>query len=181
MRSIHDGFTDNTYHYRMAANTDPRGLRIERVLNASRDAVWRAWTDPNEIARWWGPRGVTTPTCTWDARPGGDIYLVMLAGKELGHMSGQEWPMSGTIEEVTEPERLVFLASAVVNGLPILDTRDVVTLKDQGDKTNLVLEVHVLRAAPEAEGPLAGMETGWTQSIDKLEEYVSSNNNTHHV
>lgn len=62
---------------------------ITRMFDAPRELVWKAWTDQKLIRKWWGPRGVTNPTCEWDARPGGKIDLVMLAGKELGQFAGQ--------------------------------------------------------------------------------------------
>ena len=59
-------------------------LTITRIFDAPRDLVWKAWTDQKILQKWWGPKGVTNPICEWDARLGGNIYIVMLAGKELG-------------------------------------------------------------------------------------------------
>ena len=148
-------------------------LTIVRTLNASRERVWKAWTEPKELQVWWGPRGVTNPTCEFDARPQGAIHIVMLAGAELGPMAGQEWPMTGTVVEVDEPKKLVFDSTAIIDGKPILEHHATVTLEDEGDKTKMTLHIQVTRATPEAAGPLMGMEQGWTQSIDKLGEFVA--------
>ncbi len=148
-------------------------LTITRLLDAPIEHVWQAWTDPAELQKWWGPRGVTNPTCEWDAQPGGKINVVMLAGSDLGELAGQEWPMTGEFHEVVSHQKLVYTAVAIVDGKPVLETLDTVTFEDQGGKTKLTLHVAVTKTTPEAEGPLAGMEMGWNQSIDKLTEYLN--------
>ncbi len=69
-----------------------KDLIITRTFDVPRELAWKAWTDPKLMAKWWGPRGVTNPTCKLNAKPGGEIYIVMLAGKELGNFAGQKWP-----------------------------------------------------------------------------------------
>src|SRR5690348_7547220 len=103
-----------------------RELTLTRVLDAPIATVWKYWTDASLIKQWWGPNGVTNPTCVWEAKPNGTIHIVMLAGKELGPMAGQEWPMSGKFEELQEPTKLVFNAKAIVNDNPVLETRTTV-------------------------------------------------------
>ena len=144
-------------------------LMITRVLNAPRQRVWEAWTDPLQMKEWWGPRGVTNPVCEFDVRPEGPIHIVMLAGKELGALVGNEWPMTGVVKEVHAPEKLVFTSTAIIDGKPILENLVTVMLEEQGDKTRMMLHIVVTKTTPEAAGPLSGMEMGWTQSIDKLE------------
>jgi uncharacterized protein YndB with AHSA1/START domain len=53
-------------------------IRITRVFDAPRELVWKAWTEPEHLAQWWGPRGRTTPvdSITLDLRPGGELWLV---------------------------------------------------------------------------------------------------------
>jgi len=148
-------------------------LTITRVLDAPLERVWRAWTDPKELQAWWGPRGVTNPVCTWEAEAGGQIEIVMLAGEELGELKGSEWPMNGQFKEVVPQEKLVFTSKALADGKPILENLCTVTFNMQGNKTEMTLNVVVTKVTPEAEGPLAGMKMGWTQSIDKLEEFLS--------
>src|SRR5436190_8252782 len=60
-----------------AANAPQRELVLTRVFDAPREVVFRAWTDPERLAQWWGPRGFTNPRCEWDARPGGAIRVDM--------------------------------------------------------------------------------------------------------
>ncbi len=148
-------------------------LKLTRVLDASRERVWKAWTDPKQLQEWWGPRGVTNPTCIFDAHPEGKIHIVMLAGKELGNFAGNEWPMTGVVTEVVELEKLVFTSTAIMNGKPFMESLNTVTLEEYGNKTRMTLHIVVTKTTPEAEGPLSGMEMGWTQSIDKLGELVA--------
>jgi uncharacterized protein YndB with AHSA1/START domain len=148
-------------------------LVIKRVIDAPMARVWQAWTDPQKLAAWWGPRGVTNPVCTWEAKAGGQIEIVMLAGEELGDFKGTEWPMRGQFKEVVPQEKLVFSSHALDHGQPILESLCTVTFSRQGDKTEMTLSVVVTKTTAEAEGPLAGMKMGWTQSIDKLEESLN--------
>ena len=147
-------------------------LTIVRVFDAPKELVFKAWTDPELLTKWWGPEGVTTPVCKMDARPGGEIDIVMLAGEELGDLKGSEWPMKGTVKEVVPDEKLVYESSAIMDSKPIMDTTSTVTFDDEDGKTKLTLHVQVTRVTPEAEGPLSGMQMGWNQSIDKLGRFV---------
>ena len=122
------------------------------------------------MARWWGPRGVTNPVCEADARPGGAIHIVMLAGKELGELEGQKLAHGRDLQGLAHPRRIVFTSSAIQDdsGKHVLDNLVTMSLEKEGDKTKMTLHVLVTNAGPGSEGPLSGMEAGWTQSIDKL-------------
>jgi len=146
----------------------PEPLRIERTFSAPIDKVFQAWTDPEILASWWGPNGVTNPVCNIDVRPGGLIEIVMLAGDELGELKGQRWPMTGEYVEISEPTKLVYKSSAVINDVPILDCLNTITFEQIGEQTKMTLEVKVTRATEAAKMPLMGMSQGWSQSIDKL-------------
>ena len=78
---------------------------VTRVFDAPRERVWRAWTEPSELARWWGKRGWSTPpeSVTMDVRPGGEFSLLSVSGE-----NGREMRLDTTYREVIEPERLVF-------------------------------------------------------------------------
>jgi uncharacterized protein YndB with AHSA1/START domain len=148
-------------------------LIIIRIFDAPRDQVFQAWTDSKIISQWWGPNGVTNTVNALDARPGGAIDIVMLAGGVLGDMAGNEWPMLGTFKEVIAPEKLVYTSSAIVDNKPILECLNTVTFDEEDGKTKMTLHVVVTDAAPEAKGPLSGMKMGWTMSIDKLSKLLS--------
>jgi uncharacterized protein YndB with AHSA1/START domain len=159
----------------MATNEGKKDLKITRVFDAPRELVWKAWTDEKQIAKWWGPRGVTNPTCVWDAKPKGKISIIMLAGKELGNFAGQKWPMAGTFREVTPQSRIVFVSNALDDVKNILIESEVtVDLEELGKKTKLMLHIVVTKVDEErAAFALQGMEAGWTQSIDKLGEALA--------
>ncbi len=78
-----------------------RDFVITRVFDAPPELVFKAWTDPKHMARWWGPRIMTTPVCEMDVRPGGAYRIVMHAP------DGSDYPITGVYREVTPPRRLV--------------------------------------------------------------------------
>ena len=147
-------------------------LSLTRLFDAPRELVFKAWTDPKLLASWWGPRGVTNPICELDVRPHGQINIVMLAGEELGDLKGSRWPMKGVFQEIREPEKIVFTSTAIINDKPIIENLTTVMFEEYEGKTKLTLHVVVTKVTPEGEGPLSGMEMGWTQSLDKLAEFL---------
>ncbi|MGH8014012.1 MAG: SRPBCC domain-containing protein, partial [Candidatus Binataceae bacterium] len=76
-------------------------LVITRIFDAPRSLVFKAWTAPEHLVRWWGPRGFTLPSCEIDPRPGG-TYLFHMRGPE-----GDDHWSRGFFRELVEPERLV--------------------------------------------------------------------------
>jgi len=153
----------------MASNND---VVLTRIIDAPLQRVWRAWTTQSAVQEWWGPWGATNPTCEWQAKPGGKINIVMLAGKELGPLAGQEWPMAGQFQTVEDQKRLVFITSAISRDKSILDTLVTVSFEAKGDKTKLTVQIEVTKAGPEAAGALQGMNQGWNQQLDKLVKYA---------
>src|SRR5688572_9615605 len=82
--------------------SDEHELILTRTLNAPRTLVWRAFSDPVHLSRWWGPAGFTNPVCELDFRVGGHWHNVMRGP------DGSEYPTDFTFVEVVEPERVVF-------------------------------------------------------------------------
>ena len=149
-----------------AATTD-RELILTRVLDAPRELVFRMWTDPQHVAKWWGPMGFTNPVCEMDVRPGGELRIVMRAP------DGTDHPMIGTFREVVAPERLVFTFAAVDGqGNSLLDGVTVVTFTERGGKTELTVQTHAIALVPLAARMLEGMDAGWRQTLDRLEGHV---------
>jgi uncharacterized protein YndB with AHSA1/START domain len=138
---------------------------FERVFDAPRNAVFKAWTDPKQLAQWWGPRGFTNPVCEADVRPGGALRIVMRGP------DGTEYPMGGSYLEIAPPERLVFRATVDVKGIRVLETHNTVTLTEQGGRTTMDLRVRVVQATAEATPMLAGMHAGWSQSLGRLGDF----------
>ena len=150
--------------------TMERELIITRILDAPREPVFRAWTDPAHLARWWGPKGFTNPVCEADVRPGGVLRIVMRGP------DGSEYPMKGVFQEVVSPERLVFTNIAVdADGKHLLEGVTQVTLAEQSDKTKLTVNTRAVAVVDHAVEYLKGMEAGWTQSLERLEALVANN------
>lgn len=151
--------------------TTERALVMTRVFDAPRELVFRAWTDPEHLAQWWGPEGFTNPVCEFDARPGGAIRIHMRAP------DGTVYPMTGVVREITPPKRLVFASAAVdQDGKHLLEALATVRFAVQGDKTKLTLEIRGVAVAPVAVQYLEGMEAGWTQSLVRLTRYLAGKN-----
>ena len=137
---------------------------IVRAFDAPREVVWLAWTEPEQLAQWFGPRGISTPLdkIRMDLRPGGQASLVM-----VDDASGVEYLNTGTYLEIVPPERLVWKDDGFSDGTgPGTVT---VTLRDLDGKTELT--VHVV--ADFTETMRAQAEVGWGSSFDKLAELLS--------
>lgn len=148
-----------------------RGMKavvLERVFDAPRELVFAAWTEPERLAQWWGPKMFTNPVCRLDARPGGEIYV------EMRGPDGTVYPMSGRFQEVTVPERLVFITAALDSeGHEIFEMQHQVDFRKAGKRTAVRAESRLTKTTPEAARYLAGHRIGYTQSFDKLTELMA--------
>jgi uncharacterized protein YndB with AHSA1/START domain len=134
-------------------------LVYRRVFRAPRGLVWRCLTEPAELARFWGPRGMTTPLdgIVVELRPGGRFETLMVGD----HGS---YRMVATFTDVVAPERLAWVEPA--SGMHTTSTLD-----DLGDGTTAVV-IHQ-RHVPEAmRTPEA--RAGFASSLDKLEEHLTA-------
>lgn len=133
-------------------------LIYRRVFRAPRELVWRCLTEPAELARFWGPRGMTTPVAgiVVELRPGGRFETHMV-GEHGSHR------MIATFTEVHPPERLAWVEPA--SGMHTTST-----LEDRGDGSTTVV-IHQ-RHVPEAmRTPQA--RAGFATSLDKLDEHLT--------
>jgi uncharacterized protein YndB with AHSA1/START domain len=158
-------------------DVEDRDFVMTRVFAALPELVWKAWTDPRLVARWWGPKSFTSPVCEMDVRPGGAYRIVMRSP------DGIDYPMKGRFDEVVPPKLLVYtvdmsehpadwqdlLTKQLEGNEP--DTSRLlcrVTFEDEGGKTRLTVrstfDSSVLRDA----FVRMGMETGWGEMLDKL-------------
>ena len=131
------GFTVRTSNMaatnRVAMESGERAVVITRVFDAPRSLVFKAWTDPEHLMRWWGPHGFTISSCKMDLRAGG-AWRICMRGPD-GHEDRQQ----GVFREIVEPERLVFTyAFENEAGKPGHQTIVTVTFTDLGpkDQTN---------------------------------------------
>ncbi len=152
-----------------------RDVVIERVLNAPRERVWKAWTDPTEMRRWWGPQGFTTPTCKVDLRVGG-AYIYCMRSPE-----GKDYWATGTYREIVPQRKLVMTDSfadekgnvvpATYYGMSAetpLEMLVTATFEDAKGKTKLTLRHAGFPVGLDSEGA----QQGWSESFDKLAEVL---------
>jgi uncharacterized protein YndB with AHSA1/START domain len=151
-----------------AASFGEGTVTITRAFDAPRTLVWQAWTDPKMVAQWFGPRHFTIPACELDVRVGGAFRIVMRGP------DGNDYPMQGAFLELVPPERLVYSFIAVDReDKHLLEGETTVTFTEQHGKTTMTVKSHAVGCVPLAKQMLAGMEAGWTQSIDKLGELMA--------
>ena len=150
---------------------DGGDLVLERVFDAPRELVFRAWTEPEHFARWWGPAGSSLPFCTLDARPGGTLHFCH---------SFPDYPdvwVRGEFLEVAAPERVAFTCwfsdpeggRVERPGFPA-EMTILVALDEQGGGTLLTA-----RHAGLVEDQ--GEVQGWRESLDRLAELLATHRN----
>ena len=144
-------------------------LVLERIFDAPRHLVYRAFTDPDQLARWFGPVGWSVPrsTVSVDARVGGHQRLVMVNDQDPSLKS----PVNATFTEVVDNELLV--GSEVPPpefGLPPGTTMEIrLEFHDVEGKTRLVL-----RQGPFSAPMATGAREGWTSSFTKLDALLAA-------
>lgn len=138
-------------------------IAVTRVVDAPRELVFRMWTEPERLARWWGPEGLTAAVCEVEAWPGGPIRIVLRGA------DGVEYPTGGYVRNVVEPEGLVWVVVAENRaGEPLLDALTVVAFVDLGDRTEVAVHVRAVALAPEAAPTLEDLEADWTRRLERL-------------
>jgi uncharacterized protein YndB with AHSA1/START domain len=138
-------------------------LNLSTTLDAPPAVVFRACTDPDELAKWWGPAGFTSPSVELDVRPGGSYRIAMQPPDgELFHPSGE-------FQEVDPPHRLSY--TFVWEEPDFDDQPTIVTLSftDLGESTELVLD----QGPFATEARLELHEAGWGDGFVRLREVVS--------
>jgi uncharacterized protein YndB with AHSA1/START domain len=149
------------------ANPMEREIELTRIFDAPRELVYEAWTDPEHMVQWWGPKVFTNHSCQLDVRPGGAWQIVMRSP------DGADYGCRGVYSEVVKSERLVFTNDAIdQNGKPLLKGFTTVTFADHAGKTKLTLRTRAIGLVDYAPQMLAGMEQGWSQSLDKLHTHL---------
>src|SRR5262245_1678910 len=139
-----------------------REVVFTRLLDAPRQVVWEAWTDPRFLHEWWGPDGFTTTTHEFAFVPGG-LWRFTMHGPD-----GTDTPNRIMFREIEPPARLVYANGWGRPGAP-LDFEVVVTLTAIGERTRLSLhmtfrDAAALRTAVDYYGVLSG----GVQILDRL-------------
>lgn len=153
---------------------------ITRVFDSPRELVFKAWTEPNRIAQWFGPKGVSVKSVKMDLRPGGFLHTCMATS------DGREMWGKWVFREITQPEKLVYVNSFSdkKGGLtrhPMsptwpLEMLTTVILEEKAGKTELTLTRIPINASAEEiatfEGGMQSMTGGWTGTFDQLDGYL---------
>lgn len=148
-------------------------IKVSRTFDAPLETLWKAWTEPEQFMKWYGPKGFTTPTCEIELREGGRHLWSMQSP------DGMKMYFTGNYQEVKPMERLVYtdsmsddignVLSAEMMGMPkgTPVTMDVtVTFEHANGKTTVTVS-HV------AQGDSDGAGMGWEQAFDKLEKVLA--------
>jgi uncharacterized protein YndB with AHSA1/START domain len=139
-----------------------REITALRAFEAPRDLVFEAWTNPNHLPRWWGPRGFTVTVAEIDVRPGG-VWRFVMHGPD-----GRDYENEIVFVEIARPERLVL---DHVSGPPF---RMTVTFAEWAGKTTVAVRMRFASADLRARvAKEFGAVEGLAQNLEKLGEYVA--------
>jgi uncharacterized protein YndB with AHSA1/START domain len=143
---------------------------IARVFDAPRELVFRLWTEPAHVARWWLPPGFSVTACEIDLRVGGRFYVGMRSPQ------GEDYPCEGIYEEIVTPERLVYCGMdderhACGSGLP---PRGRVTVRfvEQGAQTRLSIHAFFSSALARDAAMAMGFDASWHAALGGLLAYL---------
>jgi uncharacterized protein YndB with AHSA1/START domain len=146
-----------------AGGTASPELTVSRLIDAPRALVFKAWTQQEHAARWWGPRGFTAVSCRLDASLGG-AFRIAMRGPD-----GGVYTKRGVYREIAEPERLVFTyAWEDANGDAGHEMRVTVTFEAQGQQTLLTLHQTGFETIPARDSH----QSGWTSCLERFAEYM---------
>lgn len=147
---------------------DPRDLVLTRLIPAPRRALWRAWTEPELVKRWFAPKPYTTPVAELDLRPGGSSFIVMRSPE------GQDLPNRGVYLEVVPDTRLVvtdaYRSAWVPSEKPFLTV--ILTFADEAGGTRYTARARHWTLEDRQAHEAMGFEQGWGLCADQLTELV---------
>lgn len=167
----------------MAANSViAKVFSISRTFHAPRNIVWKAWTDRDALAQWWGPKGCPIEVTVLDVKPGGLFHYAMALP------NGDKWWGRFVYREIEKPSRLVFVNSfsnenGDITRAPFsahwpLEVLNEVTFTEGGGKTTIRLEGGPIDPADEEraafESMFKSMEQGFGGTFDQLDDYLAS-------
>ena len=141
-------------------------LEFVRTYAAPRQLVWDAWTDPDQMAQWWGPRGISTPreSIELDLRPGGRMRFDMV-DDATGRAFRTAAPCSRSIPRPGSSSPTTAFADGSGKGTATVTFTAV-------DESTTTLRVHLI--ADFSDEVRAGAEQGWGSQLDKLAEFLAA-------
>lgn len=158
-----------TFELMNSTSANDRELTLTRLIDAPREKVFRAWTEPALLTQWFTPAPWTTPHAELDVRPGGANFIVMRGP------DGTEMPNRGVYLEVVENERLVITDAYTEAWLPSEKPfmTLVLTFEDEGGKTRYTARARHWTVADREAHEKMGFHEGWAQATDQLAALVA--------
>jgi len=157
--------------------TSEHVLLITRTFDAPRYLVFKAWTEPEHLMKWWGPKDFTCPVCKINLHPGG-TYLYCMHSPD-----GKNYWGTGTYIEITEPERFTCTDNFADEYGNIVSPKSygmsddwpsealiTVDFSEKAGKTNIVLKHSPIKPGKERDM----CRQGWSESLDKLADYLKT-------
>lgn len=155
---------------------------ISRTFAAPRDVLWRAWTDAEELKKWFGPKGCTLPHAHMDFRPGGTFHYAMRTP------DGSEMWGKWVFREIVAPEKLVMISSfsdaqGGVTRHPLsatwpLEMLATTTFDERDGETTVTVRWSPFNATEQETGTFNGahesMRTGWGGTFEQLADYLAA-------
>jgi len=142
-------------------------LTISRTIRAPRAVVWKAWTNPEHLQKWWCPKPWTTQIRGFDLRPGGSFDTLMRGP------DGEESSNPGVFLEVVPQERIVFTSALVAGwrpGTPWLSMTAIILMEDEGENTKYTARVMHKDEEDRRRHEELGFYDGWGTCIEQLGE-----------
>jgi uncharacterized protein YndB with AHSA1/START domain len=147
-----------------------REIVLSRVVDAPRELVWKVWTEPEHVVRWWGPDGFTTSIKTMDVRKGG-VWEHVMRGPD-----GVEYPNKSVFREVVRPERIVYAHGGNKRGAKGVSFVVTWTFEEAGPGRTKLTGRMVFPTAAERERVVKeyGAIDGGKQHLRRLAEYLAA-------
>ena len=163
------------------ASPQTEAFRLTRTFDAPRDRMWKAWTEPERMKQWWGPKGFKTVHAKPELRPGGSFHYGMQSA------DGQAMWGKLTYRDIAAPERLVFVVTfsddkGGVTRHPMaptwpLEMLSAITFTSRAGRTTIDVEWDPLNASADERKTFdeshESMRNGWTGTFDQLADYLA--------
>jgi uncharacterized protein YndB with AHSA1/START domain len=149
---------------KLTAEPGKHDILMSREFDARRELVFRAYTDPALVARWWGTNDATTTVDVMEVKKGG-IWRYIQRDAD-----GNEYAFNGVYHDIAAPERLVYTFE--FEGMPGHVLLETITFEAHGDKTTMTDQA-IYQSVADRDGMIqSGMESGAQQSWDRFEEVL---------
>lgn len=151
-------------------DSSDRTLTITRLIDAPRDLIWRAMSEPEHLIHWWGPNGFTNTFYEFEMKPGG-VWRFMMHGPD-----GTDYPNKIVFREIVDAQRLVYDHSDDGGGKEGIDHAflGTITLDDEDGKTRVTLSIVFETAKEFEDAKKFGADTGGNQTLGRLADYVAA-------